>query len=364
METLRLLSPVQLGPYLLPNRIVMSPMTRNRSPGEVPNALNAEYYAQRASAGLIISESTAISREGLGWPNTPGIFTDEQMDGWRHVTDGVHARGARMFMQLWHCGRNSHPLTQPDGQLPIGPSAIQPTGTVRTHEGRLPLHVPRELPAAEVPRLLGDYKAAAQRAMDAGFDGVEVHAGNGYLLDQFLKDSSNRRQDAYGGDVLKRCRLLLEVVGAVSDVWGPQRVGVRVSPTSPTNYRLSDSNPQLLLDTVLRELSKSRVCYVAVVEGSSNAMPATHQIDYAQARHLFDGPYIANNAFTLASAESALSQGRAELISFGRLFIANPDLVQRFANGAPLNRLNEETIYTPDHRGYTDYPSLDKLAAA
>ena len=364
MKHTRLLEPIRLGPYFLPNRIVMSPMTRNRSPREVPNALNAEYYAQRAGAGLIISESTAISAEGLGWPNTPGIFTEEQVSGWRSVTEGVHRRGGRMFMQLWHCGRNSHPLTQPQGQLPIGPSAVQPEGTVRTREGRMPLHVPRELPAAEVPRLLEDYKGAARRAMQAGFDGIEVHAGNGYLLDQFLRDSSNQRSDDYGGTAIKRCRLLLEVVSVVSEVWGIDRVGVRVSPASPTNYRLSDSDPQLLLETVLRELDKLGVCYVAVVEGSSNAMPATHEVDYARARRLFNGRYIANNAFTRASAEAALAEGRADLVSFGRLFIANPDLVRRFAQGAPLNPLNENTIYTADHLGYTDYPSLDAITAA
>jgi len=228
----------------------------------------------------------------------------------------------------------------------------------------MPLHVPRELPAAEVPRLLEDYKGAARRAMQAGFDGIEVHAGNGYLLDQFLRDSSNQRSDDYGGTAIKRCRLLLEVVSVVSEVWGIDRVGVRVSPASPTNYRLSDSDPQLLLETVLRELDKLGVCYVAVVEGSSNAMPATHEVDYARARRLFNGRYIANNAFTRASAEAALAEGRADLVSFGRLFIANPDLVRRFAQGAPLNPLNENTIYTADHLGYTDYPSLDAITAA
>jgi N-ethylmaleimide reductase len=363
MKQLRLLDPVQMGPYTLSNRIVMSPMTRNRSPGEIPNELNAEYYAQRSSAGLIISESTAISPEGLGWPNTPGIFSGEQVQGWRRVTDEVHRHGGRMFLQLWHCGRNSHPLTQPQGQLPIGPSAVQPFGTVRTREGRMPLHVPRELPSAEVPRLIEDYKAAAQRAMDAGFDGVEVHAANGYLLDQFLRSSSNQRNDDYGGSVIKRCRLLREVVEGVCEVWGTARVGVRVSPTSPTNYRISDSDPQLLLETMMCELNQIGVCYVAVVEGSSNAMPATHEIDYASARRRFEGPYIANNSFTLESAEATLSQGRADLISFGRLFIANPDLVRRFAHGAALNRLNEDTIYTPDHRGYTDYPNMDVVPA-
>ncbi|MDN8618279.1 alkene reductase [Variovorax ginsengisoli] len=360
-----LLEPIEFGPYRLSNRIVMSPMTRNRSPNELPNALNAEYYAQRATAGLIISESTAISAEGLGWPETPGIFTDAQEAGWKRVTDGVHQRGGRMFLQLWHCGRNSHPLTQPHGQAPIGPSAVQPTGTVRTREGRLPLHVPRELPANEVGRLIDDYRAAARRAMAAGFDGVEVHAANGYLLDQFLKDSSNLRADRYGGAPLNRCRLMIEVVTAVAEIWGAERVGVRLSPVSPSNYQLVDSDPELLMVTALTELSRLGICYVAMVEGSSNAMPATHELDYGRLRKHFTGLYIANNAFTQARAEQALQERRADLISFGRLYIANPDLVRRFTLNAPLNPLNADSIYTSDHRGYTDYPALaDEPATA
>lgn len=359
-----LLEPIDFGPYRLPNRVVMSPMTRNRSPGELPNALNAAYYAQRATAGLIISESTAISAEGLGWPETPGIFTDAQQAGWKRVTEGVHRNGGHMFLQLWHCGRNSHPLTQPQGQVPIGPSAVQPFGTVRTREGRLPLHVPRELPAEEVGRLIDDYRAAARRAMAAGFDGVEVHAGNGYLLDQFLRDSSNLRTDAYGGSPLNRCRLMIEVVSAVTEIWGAERVGVRLSPTSPSNYQLSDSDPELLLATALRELSKLGICYAAVVEGSSNALPPTCELDYGKLRTLFRGLYIANNAFTQARAEEVLREGRADLISFGRLYIANPDLVRRFALNAPLNPLHTDSIYAPDHRGYTDYPALASEAAA
>lgn len=364
MTTSLLLEPIDFGPYRLPNRVVMSPMTRNRSPGELPNALNAEYYAQRATAGLIISESTAISAEGLGWPETPGIFTDAQQAGWKRVTEGVHRHGGHMFLQLWHCGRNSHPLTQPSGQMPIGPSAVQPFGTVRTREGRLPLQVPRELPVEEVGRLIDDYRAAARRAMAAGFDGVEVHAGNGYLLDQFLRDSSNLRTDAYGGSPLNRCRLMLEVVAAVKEIWGADRVGVRLSPTSPSNYQLSDSDPGLLLATALGGLSRLGVCYVAVVEGSSNALPPTCELDYAGLRTLFKGRYIANNAFTQARAEEVLREGRADLVSFGRLYIANPDLVRRFALDAPLNPLNNDSIYTPDHRGYTDYPAMAVEPAA
>lgn len=356
----KLLEPIEFGPYRLPNRVVMSPMTRNRSPGEIPNALNAEYYAQRASAGLIISESTAISAQGLGWNHTPGIFNDEQVAGWRLVTDRVHRRGGRMFLQLWHCGRNSHPLTQPNGALPIGPSAIQPFGTVRTREGRLPLLVPHEIGMDEIPALIEEYRSAARRAMEAGFDGVEVHAANGYLLDQFLRDSANQRTDRYGGTPENRVRLLVEVAEAVCEIWGRDRVGVRLSPTSPSNYRLSDSDPQAIFRAALSALDALGICYVAVVEGSSNQLAPTCELDWARLRSLFRGRYIANNGYTRDRAEAALAQGRADLISFGRLYIANPDLVRRFELEAPLNALDEANIYSPDHRGYTDYPCLNE----
>ena len=349
---------IQFGPYWLPNRIVMSAMTRNRSPGEVPNALNAEYYAQRASAGLIITESTAISAQGLGWPGTPGIDNDAQVAGWRAVTDAVHTRGGRIFLQMWHCGRNSHPMTQPGGGVPIGPSAVRPFGTVRTREGRLPLHVPHEITLAEIPVLIDEYRVAARRAIDAGFDGVEVHSANGYLLDQFLRDSSNQRTDRYGGSPENRCRLTLEIVAAVAEIWGRERVGVRLSPVSPSNYRLSDSNPDALMRTALTGLDRLGICYVAMVEGSFNTLPPTCELDWAGLRKLFGGRYIANNGYNLERAEQALDEGRADLISFARLYIANPDLVRRFETRAALNPLIEDTIYTPNHSGYTDYPFL------
>ncbi|HEX7891792.1 MAG TPA: alkene reductase [Ramlibacter sp.] len=356
---LKLLQPIQLGPYLLPNRVVLSPMTRNRSPGEVPNDLNALYYAQRAGAGLVMTESTAISPRGLGWTETPGIWSADQVRGWQKVTQAVHARGGRIYVQLWHCGRNSHPLTQPGGQVPLGPSAVQPTGTVRTREGRLPLHVPREMDTRDISELLDEYRHAARMAQEAGFDGVEVHAANGYLLDQFLRDSANLRRDDYGGSPERRCRLLFEVVQAVAETWGADRMGVRLSPTSPSNYRLSDSEPAALYAVALQGLSKLRVAFVDMVEGSSNAMPPTHDLDWDALRRHFSGVYIANNAFTRESGEEAIASGRADMVAFGRLFIANPDLVRRFADGAPLNPLVQDTIYTSDHRGYTDYPSLD-----
>jgi N-ethylmaleimide reductase len=359
-----LLSPVRLGPYTLRNRVVMSPMTRNKAPDEIPNQLNAQYYAQRASAGLIITESTAISRQGLGWHDCMGIYSDAQVKGWRSVTEAVHARGGRIFLQLWHCGRNSHPDNQPGGQLPIGPSAIRPFGTVRTRKGRQSLLVPREIATDEIPTLIEEYVTAAKRGMDAGFDGVEVHSANAYLLDQFMRDSANQRRDRYGGSPENRCRLLVEIVSAVSKVWGPERVGVRLSPTNPTNYLISDSNPEAIFRAALSALDATGICYVHVVEGSATSEPAPCELDWKALRRLFRGLYIANNGYTRERAESAIQQGHADLVAFGRLYIANPDLVERFQRHAPLNELDEATIYSRDHRGYTDYPTLDALAPA
>lgn len=354
-----LFDPVSLGALRLPNRTVMSSMSRDRAPGGVPTALNARYYAQRATAGLVITESTAISARGVGWPNTPGIYTEAQVAGWRAVTDAVHRAGGRIFSQLWHCGRNSHPLTQPDGALPVGPSAILPPGIIRTVEGRKPILVPHELSAGEIAGVVEEYRTAARNACAAGFDGVQVHAGNGFLLDQFLRDSANRRADAYGGSAQNRCRLLMEVVEAVSEIWSPERVGVRFSPANPTNYHLRDSDPAGLLATALATLSELRIAYVDVVEGSTTTEPATHDLDYPSLRRSFAGLYIANNGFSgRAQAERALAS-RADLISFGRLFIANPDLPRRLEIGARMNSLNQDELYSPDHRGYTDYPFLD-----
>ena len=355
-----LFDPASLGALRLPNRIIMSSMSRDRSPGGVPTALNASYYAQRATAGLVVTKSTAVSARGVGWPNTPGIYSEAQVAGWSIVTDAVHRAGGRIFSQLWHCGRNSHPLTQPGGVLPVGPSAILPPGTIRTAEGRKPLLVPHELSADEMAGIVEEYRAAARNARVAGFDGVQVHAGNGFLLDQFLRDSANRRTDAYGGSAQNRCRLLVEVVAAVCEIWSPERVGVRLSPANPTNYHLRDSDPAQLLATALQMLGELRIAYVDVVEGSTTTEPATHELDYAALRRSFAGLYVANNGFSSrAHAERALAS-HADLISFGRLFIANPDLPRRLKIGARMNPLNQDELYSPDHRGYTDYPFLDQ----
>lgn len=355
---MKLLEPVSLGPYRIPNRIVMSAMTRNRAPHNVPGALNAEYYAQRASAGLIVTESTAISPTALGWPDTPGIYSGSQVEGWRMVTDAVHASGGRIYLQLWHCGPISHPRTQPDGATPIGPSAIEIRGTVRTRQGREALVLPREIQLGEIGGVIEEYRSAAANARMAGFDGVEIHAANGFLLDQFLRSSSNRRQDGYGGPPASRCRLLFEVAAAVVEVWGGNRVGVRLSPTNPTGFNLCDDDPALLVRTALEGLNGIGISYVTMVEGSTSDAPATHEIDWEDCRRSFDGLYVANNGFGLASAEHALT-GRADLVAFGRPFISNPDLVRRFQSGAPLSPVNIDTIYAADHRGYTDYPQLE-----
>ena len=295
----------------------------------------------------MVTESTAISSRGVGWPNTPGIYTEAQVAGWRAVTDAVHRAGGRIFSQFWHCGRNSHPLTQPAGALPVGPSAILPAGTIRTAEDRKPLLVPHELSADEIAGVVEEYRAAARNALVAGFDGV--HAGNGFLLDQFLRDSANRRTDAYGGSAQNRCRLLVEVMAAVCEVWSPERVGVRLSPANPTIYHLRDSDPARLLPTALQMLGELRVAYVDVVEGSTTTDPATHELDHPALRRSFAGLYVANNGFTsCAHAERALAS-RADLISFGRLFIANPDLPRRLKIGAHMNPLNQDELYFPDH---------------
>jgi len=353
-----LLDPIRFGPYLLPNRVVMSPMTRNRAMQETPDALTALYYGQRASAGLVITESTAISPRGLGWPEAPGIYEARQEQGWRLVTDAVHGAGGRIYLQLWHCGRSSHPLTQPGGAAPVGPSALAPAGSVRTRDGRLPLVVPREASAHDIRAILDEYRMAARRAIDAGFDGVEVHAGNGFLLDQFMKDSSNVRTDAYGGSPQNRCRLLCEVIEAVAEVWGVARMGVRLSPNSPSNFALTDSDPTGLFDTALDGLERIGVCFVDVVEGSSNAMPPTAELDFARHRARFSGVYIGNNGYTLERAQQALQAGHVDMVAFGRPYIANPDLVRRFRKGAPLNAVIQDSVYAKGALGYTDYPCL------
>ncbi len=356
-----LFTPLDIGPLKLPNRVIMAPLTRSRAgPGNVPHALNALYYAQRASAGLIVTEATQVAPEGQGYIFTPGIHSDEQIEGWSRVTGAVHAAGGRIFLQLWHVGRISHPVFQPDGKLPVGPSAIQPKGvTAFTLEGPKEIPTPRALATEEIPGVVAKYAQGATNALAAGFDGVEVHGANGYLIDQFLRDGSNKRTDAYGGPIENRVRFLLEVVDAVAAVAGASRTGLRISPQNPFND-MSDSDPQALFNHVAKSLSGKGLAYLHVVEGSQDGT-ATPPFDYASIKRLFGGPLIANSGFDKARAEAVIAEGRADAIAFGKPFIANPDLVARLYLDAPLNTADAATFYGGGDKGYTDYPLLKEL---
>ena len=357
-----LFQPGALGALTLPNRLVMAPLTRNRAgPGNVPHNLNVEYYRQRASAGLIITEATQISPEGVGYPNTPGIHDAAQVAGWRKVTDAVHGAGGRIFLQLWHVGRISHPSLQPGGALPVAPSAIRPQGDAFTYDGLKPFVTPRALDLDEIPGLVEDFRRAAENAKEAGFDGVEVHAANGYLLDQFLRDGTNKRQDAYGGPVENRARLLLEVVEAAAGAWGAGRVGVRLSPTNSFND-IADSNPAETFTQVVEHLNPFGLAYLHVLEGDMTGGEAS--FDEGLLRRAFRGAYIANNGYDRARSIEAVASGHADFVAIGQLFLANPDLPARFRIDAPLNEADRDTFYGGDHRGYTDYPALDQTGQA
>jgi N-ethylmaleimide reductase len=365
-----LFQPYRLGPYTLPHRIVMAPLTRSRarSPGNVPTRLNACYYAQRASAALIISEATQVSMQGQGYAWTPGIHSREQIDGWRLVTDAVHRASGLIFNQLWHVGRISHPALQPDQMLPVAPSAIKPAGMAfieNEHgEGELvPFVTPRALQIEEMPYLVRQYWRGARNAMAAGFDGVEVHGANGYLLEQFIASSTNRRDDAYGGPVQNRARLLMEVVETVIEVWGSDRVGVRLSPLSTFND-ISDDDPETTFGHIAAELRDYRLAYLHIVNPASAALEqgtepeprAIRMVDLI--RETWRGTLMIAGGFDRDSAEAWLGQGRADLIAFGRKFIANPDLPERFRLRAPLNPDDPTTYYGGGAKGYTDYPTL------
>jgi len=355
--TIDLFSPVTIGDIHLKNRIAMAPLTRNRAgQGNVPQDINVTYYAQRASAGLIITEATPISEMGHGYPATPGIHSSAQIAGWKKVTEAVHAKGGKIVLQLWHVGRISHPSLLPGQALPVAPSAIKPAGQAFTYQGLVDFVQPRALQLDELPALVADYAQAARNALEAGFDGVEVHAANGYLLDQFLRDSTNHRQDAYGGSVANRARLLLEVVDAVIKVAGAGRVGVRISPLNRFND-IQDSNPQVLFDYVAEALSKLGIAYLHVVEGSMAELAAV-DFDFAALRRHFKGAYIANLNYDKAKGNAAIANGHADVVAYGQFYIANPDLVERFAADAPLNKPDQATFYGGDEKGYTDYPTL------
>jgi N-ethylmaleimide reductase len=354
----RLFSPFRLGPLSLPNRFVMAPMTRGRNDAHgVPTPMVARHYADRASAGLLVTEATAISATALGWIGAPGIWSDEQIAGWRPVTSAVHARGGRIFLQLWHMGRVSHPDFL-GGALPVGPSAIAAKGESHTPNGKKPYVTPRPLELPEIARIVQDYAAATARARAAGFDGVELHAANGYLIDQFLRDGSNQRGDRYGGSVGNRARFLLEVVDACAGAWSADRVGVRLSPTGAYND-MADGNPTRTFGHAARELGRRGLAYLHVTEPVKGHM--MHVDLPAQAgpmRAAFGGPFVLNLGADAAAGERAIAQGHADLIAFGLAFLANPDFVRRTRLGAALNQPDWATLYTPGEKGYNDYPTL------
>ena len=353
-----LFQPYQLGPLTLSNRIVMAPLTRNRAEaGFVPSQFAATYYGQRASAGLLIAEATQISRQGQGYQDTPGIYTPAQIEGWRQVTQAVHAKGGKIFLQLWHVGRVSHVDLQENGAAPVAPSAIRAETKTFVNNGFEPVSAPRALALDELPGIVNDFRQAAANAIAAGFDGVEIHGANGYLLEQFAKDGANLRDDAYGGSVQNRARLLLEVTQAVADEIGAERTGVRISPVSPANG-ISCSDPQAQFDYIADKLNALGVVYLHVVEGATGGPRDVAPFDYGSLRRRFTNTYIANNGYGLDLAATQLAQGHADLFAFGRPFIANPDLVQRLKTGAPLAQLNPATLYGGGAQGYIDYPAL------
>ncbi|ALK32984.1 alkene reductase [Burkholderia plantarii] len=352
------LQPVTLGPLQLKNRIVMAPMTRSRADDAgVPPDYAADYYAQRAGAGLIITEATNISAQARGYPRTPGIWTEAQVAAWQRVTEAVHRREGRIFLQLWHTGRMSHPDLH-DGALPVAPSALKPQGQIRVHDGMKDFVTPRALDAAEIPGIVEDYRRAALNAKRAGFDGVEVHSANNYLLEQFVRDSTNQRDDEYGGSIGNRLRFPLAVVEAVIDVWCRERVGIRISPatTAPGETPL-DSDTMATFGAYLDALSKLGLLYVHDIEGVTQlSREAGGEVSFGALRRRFGGAYIANNQYTLELAEQTLAAGDADLFSIGRPFIANPDLVERLRVGAPLAEAPKVYWYGGDATGYSDWP--------
>lgn len=353
-----LFHPYTLGSLTLANRFVMAPLTRNRAEaGLVPGALAATYYAQRASAGLIITEATQISAQAQGYQDTPGIYTQAQIEGWRKVTDAVHAKGGKIFVQLWHVGRISHVDLQPGGAAPVAPSAIRAETKTFVNNGFHDVSEPRALTLAEIPGIVEDFRQAAANAIAAGFDGVEIHGANGYLLEQFLKDGANQRTDLYGGSVENRARLLLEVTAAVSKEIGSERTGVRISPVSPVNA-ISCSNPQEQYNYVAEQLNKLGIVYLHVVEGATGGPRDNAPFDYAALRQRFKNTYLANNGYNTELASAQLAADKADLFAFGRPFIANPDLIERLKTGAPLNELDPTTLYGGGAKGYIDYPAL------
>jgi N-ethylmaleimide reductase len=355
--TKKILTPLQLGSLTLRNRVVLPPLTRNRAAaGDVPSDLAVTYYEQRASAGLVISEASQISNHGKGYPSTPGNYSDAQVEGWKKVVSTVHAKGAPMFLQLWHCGRLTHSSYHPEAGAPLGPSAVAASGkTLSASFKMVPHEVPREATQADINAVVEAYQRGARNAKRAGFDGIELHAANGYLLDQFLHDKTNRRTDAYGGSFANRMRLLHEVLDAVTAVYPLERVGVRISPFS--NFGdIADTDSKGLFTHVVGQLSTRRIGYLHVIE--PRWLGKTEHDNALYFRKLFAGTYIAAGGFTPETAEAAVREDKADAVSFGRWFIANPDLPARIARDAPLNKYDRNTFYSGGAKGYTDYPAL------
>jgi N-ethylmaleimide reductase len=363
-----LFDPIQIGDVPLPNRIVMAPLTRNRAvEGLMPGPLTVEYYRQRASAGLIIAEATQISPMGQGYVDTPGIYSPGQVQAWRKVTDAVHAEGGRIFLQLWHVGRISHTSLLPGNAAPVSSTDRAANAKTYAKSGFVDVSTPRALRDDELPELVADYRKAARNALDAGFDGVEVHAANTYLLEQFLRDSVNDRAGAYGGSIANRARLLVEVMQAVSGEVGGGRTGVRLSPMTTFNGTALDSDPQALYNYVVEQISPLGLAYLHVIEGETGGSRepegAARPFDYAALRQRFDGPLMVNNGFQREQAMQTVATGKADLVAFGRPFISNPDLVRRLRENAPLNALNADGLYGGGAEGYTDYPTLDGVSS-
>jgi N-ethylmaleimide reductase len=364
-----LFSPIELGAIGLEHRVVMAPLTRLRSeiPGDVPNAMMLEYYTQRASkGGLIITEATAISVTGRGYLGAPGIYSDAQVAGWRRITDAVHEKGGKIILQLWHVGRTSH-IDMTEGKIPIGPSENVPyEGKAFTKNGWVPVTPNRSLKVEEIPVLLAEYRQAAHRAKDAGFDGVELHAGNGYLLDQFLQNGSNHRTDEYGGVPENRARLLFQVLEEVLSVWSSDRVGVRISPGTKFNG-MSDTDPALIFDYVAKNINRYSIAYLHIIEprisGNTEVQDDLPPVAASELRKLFRGRILAAGGFDANGAEAILEKGDADLVVFGRFFIANPDLPKRLRFGLPLNPYDRATFYGGDARGYIDYPFYEGMTA-
>jgi N-ethylmaleimide reductase len=353
-----LFEPYAMGALTLANRIVMAPLTRNRAgAGLVPSEFAPTYYAQRASAGLIITEATQVSAQAQGYQDTPGLYTPEQIAGWRQVTDAVHAKGGHIFVQLWHVGRVSHVDLLPAGTVPVAPSAIRAVTKTFVNNQFTDVSEPRALDIGELPGIVNDFRQAAANAMAAGFDGVEIHGANGYLLEQFIKDGANQRTDDYGGSIENRARLLLEVVSAVAKQIGADRTGVRISPVSQANG-ISISDPQPQYDYIAEQLSTLGVVYLHVVEGATGGPRDAAAFDYDSLHRRFKQAYLANNGYDLALAKSHLKEGKSDLFAFGRPFISNPDLVERLKTGAPLSTINPATLYGGGATGYIDYPTV------